>query len=184
MFSNQDNARFHLGFFNLPESLPDESISYYENTRQSIHNNVGMRLVEHRLPLDLIEKTTLQFYSDIQNYADIKIGETNFKSNPIVDASNPILLNPFLIKNSAYLAVNIALAINLWENGDDSDEELKKLKTRQTELMIPAVSALTTLRLIIDGHLKSDNIVIPSYHEVLKTLLVPCSEDFDQIIIV
>jgi hypothetical protein len=183
MFSNIENAQLHLNLFDLPKSSSDNSVSYFSNTRKSIYNNAGVRFAEHGLPLDLIETTTLQFYRDTQNRVETKVGKIDFNSN-LEPTSNSILLNPFALKNFAYLAANISLAIDLWTTEDKSGEEFKHLKIKQSELMLPIVDAITTLRLIVNGYVNADDFVIPNHFEVVKTLTTPCSEDFDRIIII
>jgi hypothetical protein len=183
MFSNIENAQLHLNLFDLPKSSSDNSVSYFSNTRQSIYNNAGARFAEHGLPLDLIETTTLQFYRDTQNRVETKVGKIDFNSI-LEPTSNSILLNPFALKNFAFLATNIDLAINLWTTEDKSGEEYKRLKVKQSELMLPIVNAITALRLIVNGHLNPDDFIIPTELEAVKTLMVPCSEDFDKIVIV
>lgn len=183
MFSNIENAQLHLELFDLPEIEKGDSISYFSNTKQSIYKNAGMRFVVHGLPLVLIENSTLKFYKDAQFYAEIKAHKINPKSN-FESSSNPILLNPLLLKNSAYLAANISLAIDLWESEYKSGEELRLLKIKQTELMLPVIDALVALRLIVEDRLNPDNFVIPEYIDVVRILNVPCSEDFDKIITV
>jgi hypothetical protein len=183
MFTNRENAELHLELFDLPQNFSGDAISYITNTTKSIYSNAGMRFMENGLPLVSIEKATLKFYNNVQNYAKIKAGKVDPKLN-FEGISNPILLNPLLLKNSAYLATNITLAIDLWEGENKSGEELKLLKTKQTELMLPVVDALVALRLILEEKLNPDNFVIPDYIDVVRTLAVPCSEDFDNIVVV
>jgi hypothetical protein len=183
MFTNQENAELHLKLFDLPDVLPDDSISYITNTADSIYKNAGFRFMENGLPLSLIQKATLKFYKDIRFSADIKARKIDSKLK-FESSNNPILLNPLLLKNSAYLAANITLAIELWESESKSGEEVRLLKTKQTELMLPVVDALVALRLILEEKLNPDNFVIPDYIDVVRTLAVPCSEDFDNILVV
>jgi hypothetical protein len=184
MLSNHDNARLYLGLFNPPENLLYDSPSYFVNTRQSLYDNVGMRIIENGLPLRLIEDIALQFYEKTMNYAEIKASKTSSVTVQ-ESASNLVLFNPLLIKHFAYLAANIDLAIGIW-TGDRNleDDYLRRLKIKQSEFMLPVVDAIVALRMIVGGRLDADGFTIPAYSEVVQTLEVPCSEDFDKIVIV